>query len=146
MLYCLLCAVAFAVHILVIDYFSPKADGICLSCIQFFVCGILCGIPMLLFERPALAQILTAWQPIAYAGVLSCGVAYTLQIVAQKDTDPTAASLIMSLESVFAVLTGWAVLGERMSVREILGCVLVFAAVNLTLTEKDPAEEDKSNR
>lgn len=130
--YVLVCAFAFAVHILVIDYFSPKADGVCLACIQFFVCGTLCGIPMLLFERPSFLEIMSAWQPIAYAGVLSCGVAYTLQIVAQKDTDPTVASLIMSMESVFAVLTGWVVLGETLSRKEGVGCILVFLAVILS--------------
>ena len=96
-----LCAVIFSVHILLIDYFSPKTDGVALSCIQFFVCGILCAVPMLISERPKIAEIAGAWMPLAYAGVLSCGVGYTLQIVAQKNTDPTVASLILSLESVF---------------------------------------------
>lgn len=127
----LLCAIAFSVHILVIDYFAPKVDGVTLSCIQFFVCGILCAVPMLVSEQPQTGQILDAWLPLTYAGVLSCGVAYTLQVVAQKNTDPTVASLLLSLESVFSVITGWIVLGEHLSRREMFGCALVFTAVIL---------------
>lgn len=131
-----LCAVIFSVHILLIDYFSPKTDGVALSCIQFFVCGIWCAVPMLISERPKIAEIAGAWMPLAYAGVLSCGVGYTLQIVAQKNTDPTVASLILSLESVFSVLTGWVILGEKLSGRELFGCVLVFIAVILAQLPK----------
>ena len=135
-----LCAIVFAVHIMVIDHFSPRVDGVKMSCIQFFVCGILCAIPMLLFERPDPTQILAAWMPLCYAGFLSCGVAYTLQIVAQKNTNPTVASLLMSLESVFAVLTGWIILGERLTPREFVGCALMFAAIILAqLPEKKKA-------
>ncbi len=126
-----LCAAAFSVHILVIDSFAPKVDGVALSCIQFFVCGILCAVPMLVSEQPQISQIMEAWVPLAYAGVLSCGVAYTLQVVAQKNTDPAVASLILSLESVFSVLAGWVILGERLSGRERFGCALVFTAVIL---------------
>ena len=126
-----LCAAAFSVHILVIDYFAPKVDGVALSCIQFFVCGILCAVPMLVSEQPQISQIMEAWVPLAYAGVLSCGVAYTLQVVAQKNTDPAVASLILSLESVVSVLAGWVILGERLSGRELFGCALVFTAVIL---------------
>lgn len=89
---------------------------------------------MLLFEKPQILEILQAWQPILYAGVLSCGVAYTLQIIAQKDYDPTAASLILSLESVFSVLAGWVILGEELSPRELAGCALMFAAIILVVT------------
>lgn len=136
----LLCALMFSVHILVIDYFSPKTDGVKMSCIQFFVCGILSGIAMLIFEEPSLGALLQAWMPILYAGVLSCGVAYTLQIVGQKDMDPTVASLILSLESVVSVLAGWVLLGQRLSLREISGCVLMFAAIILAqLPGKKPA-------
>ena len=127
----LLCALMFSVHILVIDYFSPRTDGVKMSCIQFFVCGILSGIAMLIFEKPSLDAILQAWMPILYAGVLSCGVAYTLQIVGQKDMDPTVAALILSLESVVSVLAGWVLLGESMSLRELSGCGLMFAAIIL---------------
>ena len=111
----------FCGHILVIDYFSPKVDGVCLSCLQFFICGMICAIPMLVSEQPTVNAVLVSWRPIVYAGVLSSGVGYTLQIIAQKNTDPTVASLLMSLESVFAVLAGWVILGERLSVRGICG-------------------------
>ncbi|EOS36057.1 DMT family transporter [Lachnospiraceae bacterium] len=127
----LLCALVFSLHILAVDYFSPRVDGIRLSCIQFFVCGCISAFPMLLWEQPEISQIIQAWQPLVYAGVLSSGVAYTLQIVTQKHLNPTVASLLMSLESVFAVLTGWLVLNERLSPKELLGCVLVFTAIIL---------------
>ena len=125
----LLCAVLFSVHILVIDHFSPKGDGVVISCIQFFTCGILSAIPMLFFENPSVGSILDAKWSILYAGVLSSGVAYTLQVVAQKNVNPTVASLIMCLESVVAVLAGWMILGQGMSSREIWGCLLMFAAI-----------------
>lgn len=127
----LLCAAAFSVHILIIDYFSPKVDGVQMSCIQFFVCGLLSGIGMMIFEKPDLAAMIQAWMPILYAGVMSCGVAYTLQIVGQKGMDPTVASLILSLESVVSVLAGWLLLGQSLSIRELSGCVLMFAAIIL---------------
>lgn len=127
----LLCAVVFAVHILVVDHFSAKADGVRMSCIQFLVCGLLSGVCMLITEHPEMRLILQAWQPILYAGVFSCGVGYTLQIVGQKGTDPTVASLILSLESVVSVLAGWLLLGQRLSVRELGGCALMFAAILL---------------
>lgn len=127
----LICAVLFSVHILVIDYFSPKGDGVVISCIQFFVCGILSGIPMLFVENPSIGNMMDAKWSILYAGVLSSGVAYTLQVVAQKNVNPTVASLILCLESVVAVLAGWIVLGQDMSSREILGCALMFVAIVL---------------
>lgn len=127
----MLCAVVFSLHILVIDYFSPKTDGVKLSCIQFLTCGILSGICMFLFEKPQLSNILAAWMPILYAGVLSCGVAYTLQIIGQKGMNPTVASLILSMESVISVIAGWLILGQKLSSRELLGCVLMFAAIIL---------------
>ncbi|MDO4322863.1 MAG: DMT family transporter [Lachnospiraceae bacterium] len=127
----LLCALCFSVHILVIDYFSPKVDGVRMSCIQFFVCGLLSGIAMLFTEQFDLNAVLMAWMPILYAGVMSCGVAYTLQIVGQKGMNPTVASLILSLESVVSVLAGWLILGQKLSPRELSGCVLMFAAIIL---------------
>lgn len=130
-LFVFICALLFSGHILVIDYFIQRADGVKMSCIQFFVCGLLCAIPMLLFERPQIREILTAWQPILYAGVLSGGVGYTLQIVGQKGMDPTIASLILSLESVVSVLAGMIILKQHLSGREILGCVLMFGAIIL---------------
>lgn len=125
----LLCAVLFSIHILVIDHFSPKGDGVVISCIQFFTCGILSAIPMLFMENPTVGSMLDAKWSILYAGVLSSGVAYTLQVVAQKNVNPTVASLIMCLESVVAVLAGWIILGQGMSSREIWGCLLMFAAI-----------------
>ena len=125
------CAFCFSVHILIIDYFSPKVDGVKMSCIQFLVCGLLCAVPMFLIERPSLSQIWSAWVPLLYAGVLSCGVGYTLQIVGQRHIDPTIASLILSLESVISVLAGWALLGQKLTLRELIGCILVFCAIIL---------------
>ena len=127
----LICAFLFSIHIMVIDHFSPMVDGVKMSCIQFFVSGILSGAGMLLFEEPQLGRILEAWMPILYAGIMSCGVAYTLQIVGQKGVNPTVASLILSLESSISVLAGWAILGQQLSPREILGCVLMFGAIIL---------------
>jgi drug/metabolite transporter (DMT)-like permease len=122
------CAFGFALHILVIDHFSPKTDGIKLSCIQFFVCGVL-SIPfMFLFETVDWSNILDCWLQISYVGVMSCGVAYTLQILGQKYTEPTIASLILSLESVFAVIFGILLLHEQISGREIIGCLIMFSA------------------
>lgn len=127
----MICAVLFSFHILVIDYFSPKVDGVKLSCLQFLTAGILSGIPALLLEHPQISSICAAWQPILYAGVMSCGVAYTLQIIGQKDMNPTVASLILSLESCISVLAGWIILGQRLSTKEILGCVIMFGAIIL---------------
>ena len=125
----ILCAFAFSVHILVIDHFSPKTDGVKLSCIQFFISGIISLVPMFLFENPVLADILDCWLPILYAGALSCGVAYTLQVVAQRDTDPTIASLLLSLEAVFAVICGVIILHEHVALRELMGCIIMFVAI-----------------
>ncbi len=135
----LLCAFVFSIHILVIDYFSPRVDGVRMSCIQFLVCGILGIFPSICIDMQhsmvqaelVLSALGTwdAWIPILYAGIFSCGVAYTLQIVGQDGVNPTFASLLLSLESVFSVLAGMVILHETMSSREILGCVLVFAAV-----------------
>ena len=138
----LLCAVAFAVHILVIDHFSPKADGVKISCVQFLVSGVLGIICMFIFETPDLGNILACWLPILYAGVLSCGVAYTLQVVAQADADPTAASLILCLESVFAVISGAILLHESMSPRELMGCAVIFAAVIISNLPEKKASTD----
>ena len=130
-LYVLLGALLFSAHILLIDCFSPRCDGIKLSCLQFFVCGILALIPALLWEKPEPAAVLSAWVPILYAGVLSCGAGYTLQVVGQKGLDPVRASLILSMESLFSVLAGWILLGQSLTLREITGCVLMAAAIVL---------------
>ena len=125
----ILCAIGFTFHILVIDYFSEKVDGVKLSCAQFWTAAVLGLIITLIFEDPSWDIIIRAWKPICYAGIMSCGVAYTFQILAQKDLKPTVASLIMSLESVIAAIAGWVILGEIMSGREIFGCALMFAAI-----------------
>lgn len=126
----LLCAFGFTAHIMIIDRFSPLADGVRLSCVQFLVCGALCVPCMLIWETPSLGAILEGWLPIVYGGIMSCGVAYTLQIVGQKGVHPAVASLLLSLESVFSVLAGYVLMpGSVLSRWEILGCVLVFAAV-----------------
>ena len=140
-----LCAFIFSGHILSIDYFSPKVDGIKLSCLQFFVCGFINLITALFTQEWNLNVILSNWLSIGYAGVMSCGVAYTLQIVGQKYTDPTSASVLMSLESVFATLStvilvacGWNLTGGALTPREILGCCLMFLAILLVqLPEKE---------
>lgn len=141
----LVCALAFSVHILVIDYFAPKADGVKMSCIQFFVCALLSGICTFLFEEPDIALIGKAWVPVLYAGVLSCGVAYTLQIVGQRGMNPTVASLILSLESVVSVIAGWAILDQSLSRRELFGCVLMFGAIVLVQVPGKRARQIRSS-
>ncbi len=125
------CAVLFSFHILVIDYYAPKTDGVKLSCIQFLVCGILSFLMMLIFERPVLSDILAAKLPILYAGIMSCGVAYTLQVLGQKGMNPTIASLILSLESSISVLAGWLILGQKLGPRQLIGCGVMFGAIIL---------------
>lgn len=124
----LLCAVCFMCHIFAVEHFSSE-DGIKLSCIQFATCAVISLILALVFEKPDIGNIVKAAVPILYAGVMSNGIAYTLQIIGQKYTKPAVASIVMSLESVFAVLAGWLILHEVLSIREAVGCVLVFAAV-----------------
>lgn len=135
-----LCAIVFSVHILVIDYFSPKVDSVAMSCIQFFVCGLICTLPMLIFEKPTFDAIFSARSEILYAGIMSSGVAYTLQIVAQKRTPPVLASMLFSLESVFAVLSGWIILNQALSFFEILGCILMFGAIVLAQLASEKKE------
>ena len=141
----MLCAVGFAVHILVCDHFVDKLDGVKLSCVQFITAGILACIAMFIFEEPNMHDILQCAIPILYAGCLSGGVGYTFQIVAQRDAEPTVASLLMSLESVFAAIFGALLLHEVMSTRELIGCCVIFAAVIVSnLPErKDPKLADK---
>lgn len=128
----LISAFFFTFHILIIDYFMEKgADPIKTSCLQFLVVGIISLFLAFVFEKPSFTNIWASKLEIMYAGFLSSGIAYTLQVVAQKSADPTSATLIMSLESVFAALSGWIVLGERLSLKELLGCLLVFIAVLL---------------
>lgn len=127
----LACAPIFAIQILLVDHFVPHTDGVRLSCIQFFTVGILNMPLMFIFEQPSLSAMVDGWLPILYAGLLSSGVAYTLQVVAQKHTHPTTASVLMSLESVFAVLAGLVLMGERLTAWEWCGCAVMFAAVIL---------------
>ena len=128
----LMSAVFFTFHILIIDYFMEKgANPIKTSCIQFLVVGIISLFLAFFIETPDLSIIWNSRLEIMYAGFLSSGIAYTLQIMAQKDADPTSATLIMSLESVFAVLSGWLILNEALSAKELIGCVFVFVAVIL---------------
>lgn len=125
----LLCAFLFTAQILLVNHFSPKLDGIQMSFAQFFVVAVLSTVFMFVFETPTLAQLRGAAVSIAYCGIMSSGVAYTLQIVGQKALDPTIASLAMCLESVFSALAGWLILGETLSAAELCGCGLMFAAI-----------------
>ena len=124
-------AVVFSLHILVIDSVPAGVDGVRLSCVQFLVAGVFALVLALFLESFTWRDILSAWVPLLYTGVVSSGVGYTLQILGQRTVNPTVASLILSLESVFAALAGWAILGQALSLRELFGCALVFVAVIL---------------
>lgn len=133
-----LCAIVFAAHIMIVDYYSPKTDGVIVSCIQFAVCGVVCSVSAFIWEQPTISQLSGGMGSLLYAGVLSCGVAYTLQIVGQKGVNPTIAALIMSLESVVATVAGWVAYqigflsaDQSLTGRQILGCLIVFVAVIL---------------
>jgi drug/metabolite transporter (DMT)-like permease len=126
-----LCALVFTAHIIAVDIYAPQINGIMLSCLQFAVSGVLSLVAALIFERPDLPSLCRAWLPVLYTGVLSSGAAYTFQILGQRRLPPAAASLIMSLESVFSVLAGWLMLRQSLSVRELAGCGLMFAAIVL---------------
>ncbi|MBQ3023046.1 MAG: DMT family transporter [Clostridia bacterium] len=137
----LVCAFIFAFHILAVDYFSPRVDGVKLSFLQFLVCGTINIILMFLFEKPVMSEILKCTVPILYSGIMSCGVAYTLQIIGQKYAEPTVSSIVMSLEAVFAALAGWILIGQAMTLREIFGCILMFTAIIIVqLPEKKKAQ------
>ncbi len=136
----LLCAASFAVQILLIDHFSALVNPVKLAWCQFLVCGILSSIPMFILEHPTLSGIMGGWTSILYAGALSTGVAYTIQVVAQRGMNPAIASLIMSLESVISVIAGWLLLNQHLSSRELVGCLLMFAAIIIVqLPEKSEA-------
>lgn len=124
-------AVVFSLHILVIDSVPAGVDGVRLSCVQFLVAGVFALVLALFLESFTWRDILSAWVPLLYTGVVFSGVGYTLQILGQRTVNPTVASLILSLESVFAALAGWAILGQALSLRELFGCALVFVAVIL---------------
>ncbi len=136
----IVCSALFALQIMLVSHFGPGCDSVRLSCIQFFVAGTLAGVLMLLFEEPTAQALWDGRWPILYTGVLSSGVAYTLQVVGQKRTNPVLASLLMSLESVFASLFGALILHQIPSGREITGCVLMFGAI--ILAQVLPAEKN----
>ena len=138
----LVCAVCFAVHILVIDHFTAYCDGVKLSCLQFLFAGIISTICMFIFEDVDFAAILSCALPLLYVGIFSCGVGYTLQILAQKDSNPTVVTILLSLESVFAVIAGAIILHQQMSLREYIGCALMFIAVVLAQVQF-PAKKAK---
>ena len=124
-----ICAILFTFHIMTVDHFVEDVNGVKLSCLQFLVAGAISFFCMLVMEQPNIESILMAWQPILYAGIMSCGVAYTLQIIGQKYTNPFLASLIMSLESVISAIAGWLLLGQILAIKELIGCTLVFVAI-----------------
>ena len=127
----LLCAVLFSFQIMAVDHFSPQMDGVRLSLVEFFMVSVESTVAAFLFEQPAMAEFVAFAGPILYCGIMSSGVAYTLQILGQRDLNPAVASLIMCLESVFSALGGWMLLHQNLSFREASGCVLLFAAVVL---------------
>lgn len=140
-LYGILCALVFSAHILFVDHFAPRVDPVKLSALQFFVCGVIALIPALLIEKPSVTDILNCYGPILYAGIFSCGIAYTFQIFGQRYTNPATASVLMSLESPFGVLTGLLVMNIAPSTaswlkapnsREWLGCAIMFVAIILS--------------
>ena len=137
------CAIAFAVQITFVDKYAAQVDGLRLNCVQSLICAVLSAVIMFTLETPKIEPILQCWLPLCYTGILSMGAAYSLQIIGQKNLEPTTASLLMSLESVFAALAGWLLLNETMSFTELAGCALVFAAVILSqiplkVKEKSP--------
>lgn len=136
-LYTLICAFCFAAQIICVENIVKNLDGVRLSLVQFATCTVVNGVLMFIFETPSLTSVLQGWAPIAYAGIMSSGVAYTLQIVGQKHISSVLACMIMSLESAFALLSGWIILGQAMSPREIFGCCLVFAAILLAQLPDD---------
>ena len=129
--YVLICAFLFALHIMAVDRYADSVDGIAMSCVQFLTAGTICAIMMLLWVRPDFPALFAAWKPLLYSGVLSAGVGYTLQVVAQKGLHPAVASLLMSMESCISVLSGWVILHEALSPRELAGCGLMFLAIVL---------------
>lgn len=130
----ILCALVFSFQILTVDHYTSFVDGVRLSSIQLLISGLLTAIPMFVYEMDAnwLSQFtMQAWIPILYAGVCSCGIAYTLQIIGQEDVNPTIASLLMSLESVFSVIAAWILLNQQLSTRQLMGCSFIFVAIVL---------------
>lgn len=133
-----ICALFFAFQILFIEKFAPGCDGIKLSCIEFFSAGIITSVLMIIFEHPSLEQIKSGLLPILYSGIMSCGFAYTMQIIGQKYCEATIASLLMCMESVFATLFAALILHETLSIREISGCSIMFIAIAISQLIKQP--------
>lgn len=149
------CALFFTAHIMVIDFYTAKTDGVLVSCIQFLVAGVLCSTGAFIWGQPTLEQITNGMGTLLYAGVLSCGVAYTLQIVGQKGLNPTVAALILSLESVVATVAGWIAFeigflteDQSLTSRQIIGCIIVFSAVVLVQLPKEwlPGGRNKNRK
>lgn len=138
------CALCFAVHITLCDLFAPKADPVKISCIQFLVCGIISCIFMFIFEDFDIHKILKMSIPILYSGVLSGGVAFTLQIIGQRFTPPALAAMLMSLESTFSVIADWIIRGNKMSARELIGCAVMFSAIILAQLPVSAKKKDNS--
>ena len=131
-IYLLLCAFFFAIHILVIDYFAPKVDGVWLSCPQFLVVGIIDMIIMLFRDMPSISEVVECfWPYLAYMGFVSCAIAYTFQIIGQRHISATLGALLMSLESVFSVLAEWLLQGNLLGTSKIIGCIIIFSAIIL---------------
>lgn len=125
------CSASFAVHILCISHFVAKTDGIKLTCVQSFVCCAISAIPMFIFEKPDVNALLQAWLPLLYTGIFSAGLAYMFQTLGQKELSPTLSSIVMSSESVISVIAAWLILQQALTVKEIIGCVIIFAAIIL---------------
>lgn len=130
-IYAFLCAFAFAMHIIVVDDVVKRVDPIRLSCVQFLVCGLLSSVCAVIIDKPTLSEILNAWAPILYMGIVSSGIAYTLQILGQVRCNSVVASLVMSMESVFSALFGFLILNQAMSLKEFVGCGLMLVAIVL---------------
>lgn len=139
----LICALCFMVQILAIDHYSPNADAVTLSCIQFFVCGVEAIVATMILEKPMLNDILAAAKPIMYAGICSSGIGYTLQVVGQKNANPTICSIIMCFESVFSVVFGTLFLHEALTVKHVLGCIIMFVAI---IISQIPVNSKKTER
>ena len=143
--YTLICAFCFAAQIISVENIVKNLDGVRLSLIQFTTCTVVNGVLMFIFETPSLTSVLEGWAPIAYAGIMSSGIAYTLQIIGQKHVSSVVACMLMSLESAFALLSGWILLGQAMSLREIFGCCLVFAAILLAQLPEDMFKKQQAS-
>lgn len=126
-----LCAIGYTFHIISIDRLGSSVDGVRYSSVQFLTSGTLCIIVSLFTEKYVWADIIAVWIPLLYAGIMSCGVAFTLQVLGQKDNSPVVASLLCSLESVFSVIAAWLILGETLTFRELSGCLIMFGAIVL---------------